>query len=64
MASTELSRRVGKAVGYPPLCDMSDLQRSEFQEALLDAHGFEDLIPTPEDIPTAPLPRTARPRPR
>jgi hypothetical protein len=26
MASAELSRRVGKVVGYPPLCDMSDLQ--------------------------------------
>jgi hypothetical protein len=43
MASAELSRRVGKAVGYPPLCDMSDLQRREFHEALLDADTFEDL---------------------
>jgi hypothetical protein len=43
MASAELSRRVRKVVGYPPLCDMSDLQRREFHEALLDADSFEDL---------------------
>jgi hypothetical protein len=43
MASADLSRRVGEVVGYPPLCDMSDLQRREFHEALLDADSFEDL---------------------
>jgi len=43
MASAELSRRVEKVVGYPPLCDMSELQRREFHEALLDADSFEDL---------------------
>lgn len=43
MASAALSRRVGKAVAYPPLCEMSDLQRREFHEALLDAETFEDL---------------------
>jgi hypothetical protein len=43
MASAALSRRVGKVVGYRPLCDMSDLQRREFHEALLDADAFEDL---------------------
>jgi hypothetical protein len=43
MASAELSRRVEKVVGYPPLCEMGDLQRREFQEALLDADSFEDL---------------------
>jgi hypothetical protein len=43
MASPELSRRVGKLVGYPPLSNMANLQRREFQEALLDAHSFEDL---------------------
>ena len=43
MASAELSRRVGKLVAYPPLFNMGDLQRREFQEALLDAHSFEDL---------------------
>jgi hypothetical protein len=32
-----------KVVGYPPLCDMSDQQRREFHEALLDADNFEDL---------------------
>ena len=43
MASTELSRRVEKLVGYPPLSEMSDHQRRDFQEALLEADGFEDL---------------------
>ena len=43
MASAELSRRVGKAVGYPPLSEMSALQRREFHEALLEAATFEDL---------------------
>jgi hypothetical protein len=43
MASGELSRRIGKVVGYPPLCEMSDLQRREFPEALLEAGDFEDL---------------------
>jgi hypothetical protein len=37
MASAKLSRRVRKVVGYPPLAEMSDLQRREFYEALLDA---------------------------
>jgi hypothetical protein len=43
MASAELSRRVRKIAGYPPLCDLSDLQRREFHEALLDADSFEDF---------------------
>jgi hypothetical protein len=43
MASAELSRRVEKVVGYPPLCDMGVDQRREFHEALLDADSFEDL---------------------
>jgi hypothetical protein len=43
MAGAELSRRVGKVVGYPPLCEMSGGQRREFHEALLDADDFEDL---------------------
>jgi hypothetical protein len=42
MASVELSRRV-KVVAYPPLCEMSDTQRREFHEALVDADTFEDL---------------------
>jgi hypothetical protein len=33
----------GSTYEYPPLCEMSDLQRREFQEALLDADAFEDL---------------------
>jgi hypothetical protein len=41
MARLDLSRRVGKLVGYPPLCEMSDLQRREFHEALLDANTFK-----------------------
>jgi hypothetical protein len=43
MASAELSRRVEKVVGYPPLPEMGDDQRREFHEALLDADTFEDL---------------------
>ena len=43
MASAELSRRVERVVGYAPLCDMGDRQRREFHEALLEAHGFDDL---------------------
>jgi hypothetical protein len=35
MASAELSRRVGRVVGYPPLVEMSSDQRREFHEALL-----------------------------
>jgi hypothetical protein len=42
MASAELARRGGKVIGYPPLCEMGELQRREFQEALLDADSFED----------------------
>ena len=42
MASAELSRRVGKVVGYPPLVELDDLQRREFHEALLEAGSFED----------------------
>jgi hypothetical protein len=38
-----LSRRVEKVVGYPPLSELSNLQRREFHEALLDADTFEDL---------------------
>jgi hypothetical protein len=43
MASAELSRRVEKVVGYPPLSELDDLQRREFHEALLEAGSFEDL---------------------
>ena len=43
MASAELSRRVEKVVGYPPLSELDDLQRREFHAALLDAATFEDL---------------------
>jgi hypothetical protein len=43
MASAELSRRVEKVVGYPPLSMLDDVQRREFHEALLDANIFEDL---------------------
>ena len=43
MASAELSRRVEKVVGYPPLSEMGDVQPREFHEALLDADAFEDL---------------------
>ena len=43
MASAELSRRVEKVVGYPPLSEIGELQRRELHEALLDADGFDDL---------------------
>ena len=43
MANVELSRRVEKVVGYPPLSEPGDLQRREFHEALLEAGSFEDL---------------------
>jgi hypothetical protein len=38
-----LSRRVQKIVASPPLSELSDLQRRELHEALLDADTFEDL---------------------
>jgi hypothetical protein len=43
MASAELSRRVEKVVGYPPLSELGELQRREFHGALLDADAFEDM---------------------
>jgi hypothetical protein len=43
MASAEPSRRVERVVAYPPLCEMSALQRREFHEAVLEANSFEDL---------------------
>jgi hypothetical protein len=43
MASAALSRRVEKVVAYPPLCELSDLQRRQFHETLLDADTFEGL---------------------
>ena len=39
MANTALSRGVEKVVAYPPLSEMSALQRREFHEA----DAFEDL---------------------
>ena len=43
MARADLSRRVEKVVAYPPLSEMSNLQRREFHEALLEAASCEDL---------------------
>jgi hypothetical protein len=43
MASAELSCRVEKVVAYAPLSEMSDVQRREFHEALLEASAFEYL---------------------
>jgi hypothetical protein len=43
MARADLSRRVEKVVGHPPLSEMSELQRREFHEALLEAETLEDL---------------------
>ncbi len=39
----ELIRRIEKNVGYPPLCEVGEVQRREFHEALLEARTFEDL---------------------
>jgi hypothetical protein len=39
----ELSRRVERVVGYPPLSELGELQRQEFHETLLEAGSFEDL---------------------
>ena len=44
VASAALSRRVAK-VGQPSLSEISDLQRREFHEALLDA---DSLMTCPE----------------
>jgi hypothetical protein len=43
MGSTSLNRRIEKVVGSPPLAEMGERQRREFDEALLEANGFEDL---------------------
>jgi hypothetical protein len=43
MGSAELGRRVEKVVSYPPLSELDELQRREFQEALLEVATFEDL---------------------
>jgi hypothetical protein len=43
MASAELRRRAEKVVGYPPLSELSDHQRREFHQTLLEAGSFEDL---------------------
>jgi hypothetical protein len=45
MASVALSLRVGRVVAYPPLSEMSDQQRREFHEALLEAAAFEGSAP-------------------
>jgi hypothetical protein len=42
MASSDLSRRVEKVVGYPPLSELGDLRRRKFHEALLDANALRD----------------------
>jgi hypothetical protein len=41
--SAAVNDRVERVVGHPPLSDMSDQQRRECQEALLEADSFEDL---------------------
>jgi hypothetical protein len=43
MPSADLSRRVERVVGYPPLSELDDLQRRELHEALLEAATLEDL---------------------
>jgi hypothetical protein len=43
MASADLRHRVEKVVSYQPLSELGELQRREFDEALLEAATFEDL---------------------
>jgi hypothetical protein len=43
MATAELSHRIEKVVGCPPLSELGEPQRREFHEALLEANDFEDL---------------------
>ena len=59
MPTAELSGRVEKVVGYPPLCELDESQRREFHEALLDADSFEDL-PGKWQAATWPLNTTGR----
>src|SRR5829696_8990927 len=60
MASADLSRRVEKVAGYPPLSEHGDLQRREFHEALLEAGTFEDLVAPRTERYAVPAPRTSR----
>jgi hypothetical protein len=46
MAGAQLSLRLERIVGHPPLSELGDLQRPEFHEALLEADTFEDLPET------------------
>jgi hypothetical protein len=50
MASAELSRRVEKVVGYPPLSKLDAAQRREFHEALLDADSLPGSAPVATPI--------------
>jgi hypothetical protein len=44
MATAELSRRVGRVVGYPTLVDMDDRQRREFHgQATPSGRGFQKV---------------------
>jgi hypothetical protein len=55
MATADLSRRVGKVIGYPPLSELDELQRREFHEALL-ARSEQPLDrPCLEPVLEAPL---------
>jgi hypothetical protein len=47
MASPELSRRVEKVVGYPPLCEMDHRQRRERESAGTACSGL--TWPVPDD---------------
>ncbi len=40
----ELKQRVWRAVPYPPLAELGDEDRSEFQVALLEARDFNSLF--------------------
>jgi hypothetical protein len=43
VASAGVTFRIGRVVGHAPPSEMSDAQRREFDEALLDADALGDL---------------------
>jgi hypothetical protein len=56
MARPALSRRVEKAVAYPPLCDMSDLSAGSSTRRYSNADSFEDLTGEVADGDPGPQP--------
>ena len=59
MASPELSRRVKRVVGYPPLSEMSDGQRREPPEAEVEGSNPSGRVPRQPVLRAATPPRAA-----